>query len=106
MSVRRGWPAMSHSFAPAAQNPRGFKFSDQADSPYRNPEGAARYLQMFVKDADGHDTDVPNVRALYAFLDRHHITKLRRGRCILVDIRELDRAIHPVKSAPLRAATR
>lgn len=82
-------------------NPSGFKFADETTSPYLNPEQAARYLQYFVKDDAGRDTETPNVRALYQFLTRHGITKLRRGRCILVDRRELDAAIHPVK--PSRA---
>jgi hypothetical protein len=81
-------------------NPRGFKFSNETDSPYLNPEQAARYLQLFIKDeTTGLDTDVPNVRAFYQYVKRHGITKLRVGRCLRVDRRELDAAIRPVKSA-------
>lgn len=86
-------------------NPAGFTFSDESASPYLNPEDGARYLRMFVKDDAGHDTNAPNVRAFYQFISTHGITKLRRGRCLLVDRRELDRAIRPVKSTTrLRSA--
>ena len=79
-------------------NPRGFKFSDETGSPYLNPAEAARYLRLFVKDAAGLDTDVPNIRALYQYVDRHGITKLRVGRCLRVDRRELDAALRPQKA--------
>ncbi len=93
-----------HPFPTAAashdhpRNPRGFAFSETTSSPYLNAEDGARYLRLFVRDATGAVTDVPNVRAFYQFLRRHGITKLGRERRILVDRRELDAALHPVKA--------
>lgn len=80
-----------------------FKFSEETASPYLNPEQVARYLQCYVKDARGLDTDVPNIRAVYDRLDRLGVPKLRRGRAILVDRRDIDAALRPVKAVRRRA---
>jgi len=88
---------MNSVVAPA--NPIGFKFSSETTSPYLNPEQGARYLQLFVKDEKtGLDTSVPNVRAFYQYVNRHGITKLRVGRSLRVDRRELDAAVRPQKA--------
>lgn len=92
----KAWPNVSRFPSGEPANPSGFKFSDETSSPYLNAEEGARYLRLFVKDEHGLDTNVPNVRAFYQFLKRHKITPLGDRR-VLVDKRELDRALHPVK---------
>lgn len=88
------------SAAAEPANPHGFQFSDATASPYLNPEEGARYLRLFIKDElTGLDTDEPNVRAFYQYVDRHGITKLRCGRSLRVDRRELDAALRPQKAS-------
>lgn len=65
-----------------SSNPQGFVFG-VVDAHWLNAQSAARYL------------DFPNVRAFYKWVDRAGITKLRCGRSLRFDRRELDRAIDP-----------